>query len=93
MPVLVPSDVWRKREEMPHPLYPCGKRGHQALIAASSPGESARSRVLFIHERNSGTRVMIDSVADVILPICGYPGPLWSILLFNIIIFYYLQQT
>ncbi len=36
-----------------------------ALIAASSPGDSARSRVLYIHERNSGKRFMIDSGADV----------------------------
>ncbi len=47
------------------PLFLFGKRGHQALIAASSPGDSARSRVLFIHERNSGKRFMIDSGADV----------------------------
>ncbi len=61
----VPSKVWRKREEMPHPLYSCGKHGHHALFAASWPGESARSRVLFIHERNSGKRFMIYSGADV----------------------------
>ncbi len=35
------------------------------LIAASSLGEFARSRLLFIHERNSGKRFMVDSVADV----------------------------
>ncbi len=50
---------------------PCSLSGNgreteeTALIAASSPGESARSRVLFIHERNSGKRFMIDSGADV----------------------------
>ncbi len=27
---LVPSGIWRKREEIPHALYPYGKRGHPA---------------------------------------------------------------
>ncbi len=51
---LVPSDIWRKRDVIPQPLYPYGKRGHQALVAASSSGESGRSRVLFVHGRNYG---------------------------------------
>ncbi len=50
---------------LPLLLLLCGKRGHRTLIAASLPGESTRSRVLFIHGRNSGKRFIIDSGADV----------------------------
>ncbi len=39
-------------------LLPFRKRRYQALNAASSPGESARGGVLFIHELNSGKRFM-----------------------------------
>ncbi len=52
--MLVPPDLWGKRQAMPLP------RGYQALIAASSPGDSARSNVLYICERHSGKRFMID---------------------------------
>ncbi len=48
-----------------HPLLLCGKRGHQALNAALSPGESARSRVFFIRVRNSGKCFTVDSGAAV----------------------------
>ncbi len=65
MPMPQDSAGTIRRLAKTHPLYPCGKREHQALIAVSSPGESARSRVLFIHERNSGKRFKIDSGADV----------------------------
>ncbi len=47
------------------PLLLCGKRGRQALIAALSPDDSSRSRVLYIQELNSLKRFMIDSGADV----------------------------
>ncbi len=63
--MLVPPNFRGKRQAMPLPLLLCGKRGHHALITAPSPGVSARSRVLFIHERYSGKRFMIDSGADV----------------------------
>ncbi len=55
----------QKQQVMPLPLFLFGKRGHQAQIVALSPGDSARSRVLYIHERNSGERSMVDYGADV----------------------------
>ncbi len=63
--MLVPSDVWRKRQALPLSLLLFGKRRHLALITASLPGACARSRVPFIHERSSGKRFMIDSGANV----------------------------
>ncbi len=41
------------------------KRGQQALLAASSPCDSAGRRVLFIHERNSGKYFLVESGANV----------------------------
>ncbi len=63
--MLEPPNVWRKRQVIPLPLLLCGKRRHQELNAASSPGESFRSRVLFIHERCSVKRFIVDSGAAV----------------------------
>ncbi len=42
--------------------YPCtsAERWHQALMAASSPGDSFQLSVLFIHQHYSGKRLMID---------------------------------
>ncbi len=53
--MLAPPNVWRKRQAMPLPLLLCGKRGHQALNAASSLGESARSRIWHCRQRNPPT--------------------------------------
>ncbi len=59
--ILVPSEFGEDAETS---LYPCGKRGEQVIIAASSPSYSLRSRVPFIHKCNSGKRFMVNSGAD-----------------------------
>ncbi len=60
-----PPNVRGKCQAMSFTLLLGGKRGHPALIAGSLPGDSARNRVLYIPERNSVKRFMIDSGADV----------------------------
>ncbi len=51
----------RNAESLP-PMRKTGTPGANCGVVVR---ESARSRVLFIHERNSGKRFMIDSGADV----------------------------
>ena len=69
-PLLVLPQVWWHRSQVHIPLFMDGKQPGWVLMVTNNNGPSL-SRLLFVTERTSGLRFLVDTGAEVsVLPVC-----------------------